>query len=332
MNKIFSEMFSRQPDEIIGGDYFYRVPWYEQEWSLSILARQYGMSEAEYLERMEKKSRKNFRSGWDERTFHSEWKWLECLRGDDKATEIFQKIARERIPFMDIASSEVMGLASYILKLNPQTPCLVTDIDSNAMKRLRSRADESLPEYHISIASFDNLDMPLKDHSVDCITSVGGISDSATGKPVNSAVMSIEHFTYINKIKLLNEVYRVLKPNGRFITVELEMDAAIDWQKIDSYFSGHEKLFGMYTQNVVQTKLKAFEEWQKKYAVRDEKMTAAGFEIEIERRHCAKMGADVIAQYLSPTGDSVQLEKHDPAEDIIGLYMCSVLYILRKPL
>lgn len=29
MDKIFAEMFAKQPDEITGGDYFYHIPWYE---------------------------------------------------------------------------------------------------------------------------------------------------------------------------------------------------------------------------------------------------------------------------------------------------------------
>lgn len=335
MEKIFEEMFTKQPDEIIDGDYFYRVPWYEWEWSVSTLAEQYGMSEAEYLERMEKGSKTRFKSDWEKRTFQGEYDWLEAIKGenkDDRVEEIINRIAHENIPFMDIASSECMGLASYILKMNPKTPCLVTDIDAYAMKRLRSRVDENLSEYNISLASFDNLEMPLKDASIDYVTGFGGIGSSAIGKTVDRKIMSLDEFTAFNERKLLDEVYRVLKPGGCFITVESEMDWACDWQKIDTYFSEHEKLFGMYTYDVVRAKLEEFVEWKKKYAISDEKIIESGFKVEAEKRHCKKVKLDEVAQYFSPTGDRVSVKDCYRTEGIVNLYFYNVLYILRKPI
>jgi hypothetical protein len=48
--------------------------------------------------------------------------------------EIINEIASEGKPFMDIASSESMGFAPYLIKMNPEMPCLVTDINEAVIK------------------------------------------------------------------------------------------------------------------------------------------------------------------------------------------------------
>jgi Methylase involved in ubiquinone/menaquinone biosynthesis len=302
MDKIFSGMFSKRPDEIINGDYFYHVPWYESEWLASAATE---------------KSNSNFKSEWDKRTFQNDADWLETIKCVDK-------------PFMDIASSEYMGLASYILKINPETPCLIADIDPNTVKRLRSRINESLPGYNISLASFDNLEIPLKDASINCVTAIEGISASAVGREVNSSLMSLDKFTAVNERNLLDEVYRVLKSDGYFLTIEPEMSWDFDWQKIEDYFSQHENLFGLYTYDVIRSKLEDFMLWKEKYAMCDEKIIAAGFEVESKKIHTEKVGVDVVASYFSATGDMVKIENYDESEDIVRLYFNKILYVLRK--
>ena len=304
MDKIFAESFVEQPDEIINGDYFYRVQWYESEWLVSASAE---------------KSSSNFKREWDTRTFQDDSDWVETL----------QSITT---PFMDIASSEYMGLASYILKINPKIPCLITDIDPNTVKCLRSRIDENLSDYNISLASFDNLEMPLGDSSIDCITGIEGISASAVGRAVDSSLMSLDEFTAYNERKFLDEVYRVLKPGGCFITVEPEMSWDFDLQKIDSYFSKHEKLFGLYTDDVIRNKLTDFMAWKEKYALCDEKIIAAGFSVESKKIHTEKFGLDVVASYFSATGGPITVENPDESEDIVRLYSNKILYVLRKPI
>lgn len=344
MEKIFADMFARQPDEIVKGDYFYRVPWKEQE------RQKYGyrdLNESE-LEDFEKKSKTEFMHHWDKRTFQGDFDkandfgWLECIKGQNKdpqVEEIIHNIAREGIPFMDIASSEAMGLASYILKVNPKTPCLVTDIDAHAMKHLRSRVDENLPESecNISIASFDNLDIPLGDASIDCVTSYAAIGNAATNKSwskedeTDPSIATFDDFIGAHKRKLLSEVYRILKPGGLFITAEGEWEWEYDLQEIDGYFSEHEKLYGLYTHDEVRKRLVQIELEKEKCGLCDEIFTSAGFEVEYEKRYSKKYSLDNVVLSVSLTGDPVSVKECDRTEDIINIYDQSILYILRKP-
>ena len=309
MDKIFAEMFSKQPDEIINGDYFCNVPWYESEYLADV--------SSEVIERQEIRSKSTFKSEWEKRTLENDSDWLEILQSINT-------------PFMDIASSEYMGLASYILKLNPNTPCLIADIDPNTIKRLRSRIDENLSDYNISLASFDNVEMPLKDDSIDCITAIEGISASAVGRAVNSSVMSLDEFTASCERKLLDEVYRVLKPGGCFITVEPELSWDFDRQKIENYFSEHEKLFGLYTYDVIWNRFTDFMSWKEKYAMSDAKIIAAGFEVESKKIHTEQFGVNQVARYFSATGEPINIENHDESKDIVKLYSNMILYVLRK--
>ena len=343
MKEIFADMFALAPDKIENGDYYYRVPWIERE------QRLYGdwVYSDEALERFEKRSKAVFRSVWEKRTFDGDfdeardYHWLKTVKGADKSayvTEIFAKIARDNTPFMDIASSEAMGIASYILKLNPKTPCLVTDIDEHNIRRLHSRIGENLPGYDISLASFDNLDMPLADGSIECVTSMGAIMHSNMNRSwsveneSDPNVTTFADFGESCRRRAIAEVYRILKPGGIFITAEGEWDWEYDARTIDDHFSSHDKLYGLYTRERVYERISEFEEQKAKYALCDDKFTSAGFTVEFERRYKTKCPLDIAAISLSETGDPVTVEDGDRTEGIIDIYDQHILYILRKPL
>ena len=177
MNKIFADIFSRQPDEIIEGDYLYHIQWFDD---LIVLLEKIEPPEIKERRDFNKKHFKaNFKNSWENRTLgnpgYSEyWTWLKS----NDLKETMEKITLENIPFMDIASSNGLGLASYIIKMNPKIPCLITDLNAEDNKLLRSCIEEYLPDYNISIAFFNNCEMPIKDNSLDCITSIHGITSS----------------------------------------------------------------------------------------------------------------------------------------------------------
>lgn len=63
MNKSFTEMLCREPDKVINGDLFFRVPWYER-----------GLTKEDlYAEKAEKESRATFMNTWEHRTFEGEY-------------------------------------------------------------------------------------------------------------------------------------------------------------------------------------------------------------------------------------------------------------------
>ncbi len=144
MDKIFAEMFSKQPDEIIAGDYFYHITWFKD--LLVEAAKNKGFTLQEFLKWRENiANKRSVKIIWEEKTFQGELyqhnaPWLESFKGenkDDNLIAIINRIAIDNKPFMDIASSESMGLAPYFIKNNPKKPCLVTDIDLHVMKLLR---------------------------------------------------------------------------------------------------------------------------------------------------------------------------------------------------
>ncbi len=172
MNKIFTEIFSKAPLETVNGDWFYLA-----DFDKELIAQLRNVLDGRnYHEAKQQRIQSSFTENWKQRTLsNSAWPWTK----DAVVIDVLRKIADEGTPIMDIASSEAMGLASYILKLNPAIPCLITDIDTFGMKCLRECIDRDLPEYNISIASFDSTAMPIKDCSLDCITSISGMDSSA---------------------------------------------------------------------------------------------------------------------------------------------------------
>ena len=106
----------------------------------------------QWLMQSDSNSKAEFAHHWEKRAFPSDAEgkaydgWRGCVCGEGKSSELrnaIYSIPEQGVPFMDIASSEAMGLASYILKLNPSVPCLVTDIDAVSMKQLRRRVNEN---------------------------------------------------------------------------------------------------------------------------------------------------------------------------------------------
>ena len=299
MNEIFEKMFTRLPDEIECGDYHYHVPRnrYERdpEW------RDYtGRTIGEYAATVKMRTVELFDSTWKHKTLDADTvpfpfeSWTYSIAGenrDARLVEMLREIAYDDKPLMDIASSGGMGLAPYFMKLNPRKPCLITDVSSLEMKILRSCLNENLPEYNVHTASFDNNDIPMFDSSIDYITSNYGILSSASF-PADGQKKASYHYSEGTETAI-SEVYRVLKPGGRFVTVEMSREFDFDLYKLchDSMKNG--KLFGIYTYNEIQAVLERLteESWRDKF-------TSAGFEVEYEKRHYELYSIDKVMNFL----------------------------------
>lgn len=357
MDKVFMEMFSKRPDEIIDGDYYYHLP-YHDDWTAAA-TKMLGISPEEHKEMRERAKsniRQDFKLRWEKKALDGEidyfWDepWIKIFKGENKDLKVFdmiRKIASEGNPFMDIASSESMGFAPYLIKMNPEIPCLVTDIDATIVKNLRSCIDEFLPEYNISLASFDNLDMPLRDNSLDCITGVYGISSSSGMIPSDNAKININQYS-AGREKPISEVYRVLKPGGRFITIETNMECDFDLRKVYDHYNKNGSLFGIYAFDEIQAVLDLLTEepWRDKF-------TSAGFEAEVEKKLYKKYSLGQVMSFLHVfTSDHnirhwgkktwreqrqtekswIYTDEAKKAEDIgIDFYGVDVFYVLRKP-
>ena len=289
MDKIFTEMFSRQPDEIISGDYFYHLPYYEKR-SEELRQMVNGIPLEKSHEVLERNMKTGFKYNWlcgEDNPFLCNPYFIDILNTYE---DTIHAIARDGKPFMDIASSETMGLAPDVIKLNPQIPCLVTDINAFIMKKLRLCTDENLLGYNINIASFDNYDMPLKDAALDYITSRYGVMSSSSKS---------DHYQYsVGAEKVIDEIYRILKPGGRFIALEKNRECYYDLRELDNEYNEHGKIYGVYTYDEMQAVcgLLTDEPWRDKF-------TAAGFEIEVEENFHKECSLHDVMHFLNDFTD-----------------------------
>ena len=229
MNEIFAGLFSKQPKEIIENYYYYGAD-----------------SEGDQFD-------ENDEDLWlNQGIFKSNWEGKRQGRGENfkLCDDICGKIANDGKPFMEIACGPGMGLSPIILTKNPKIPCLATDACSKLIKAWRCYINQNMTEYNISLASFNALDIPIKDNSLDYVTSFVGIGSTRNGES--------------GLIKAISEIYRILKPNGYFIALENE------WTDL-------EKLNEVY-------RFLGWAEKQKEMPWHD-KFASAGFQIESEDKH-----------------------------------------------
>lgn len=339
MNKHFISMFSRKPDIIASGDYFYTVPWIEAE------KKRYGTwtySEKE-LEIREKYSKRQFLNNWKKRTFEgayskeNDYIWLENLKEDNRDSRLFSyfhNIAFSGTPIVDIASSENMGLVPYLLKLNPDLPCLVTDIDSYAMHRLRDRINEFLPENDISIASFDILDIPMADNTVPCITGFNPISSCmddhnwVAEEESNPNIKTFRDFLAVGEQKALNEIYRVLQPDGIFVLIDTdELELKYDQNTLNKFLKTNNFLYGLHTESILK-RLAQIENERKNSTSLKEKIRAAGFKIIYWKQSAIELPPSYVAEYIN--GEPVDFVMNERDKEIMKLYAPTYVYVLKK--
>jgi len=329
MNEIFADMFSIPPHEIVEGDYFFPTPWHD--FMLSFIPPEFhkGGSIEAYREWREKSIKNGFKKNWERRTLGNPsylefWTWLKSI----KLKETMEKIAFGNIPFMDIASSgDGLGLAAYIIKMNPQIPCLITDLSAHEMKVVRPLINEYLPEYNISIAAFDNCEMPIKDNSLDCITSIHGITSSNGKLPEGIESLPYPYPFPMHKEKPISEVYRVLKSGGCFVTIEQDWKFDYDLQNIYDNYND------LLTYDEIDTACKFLNNvtWRDKFM-------EAGFQIEVEEKYyrkepdyCLNLLYNVISQNKIRELTDEDKNKFEYKKDIgFDKYHLNAFYVLRK--
>jgi len=199
MNNFFIKLFSKQPKEIIGNDFYFDAD-----------------SEGDPFDE------KNEDFWLNQDGFKNNWEGKRQGRVENfkLCNEICEKIATNGKPFLEISCGPGMGLIPVILAKNPQISCLATDACSRLIKAWRYYIDCNLTEYNINLASFSVLNMPVKDNSLDYVTSFIGIGSTRNGMD--------------GQLQALREVLRILKPGGFFVTIEGEFE---DLTKVDEVFA-----------------------------------------------------------------------------------------------
>jgi ubiquinone/menaquinone biosynthesis C-methylase UbiE len=199
MKDIFASLFSKPPVEIVDGDYYFGVD--------------------EYGDSFDDEDADLWLNGG---ALRDNWEGKRQGRYENFkiCDEITDEIAKEGKPFLEISCGPGMGLAPVILAKNPKIPCLAADACSRLIKAWRSYIGGNLTGYDISLASFNTLDIPIRDDALDCVTSFLGIGSTRNGMD--------------GQKRALSEVRRVLKPGGMFVTVEGEFT---DFKKVDEVFA-----------------------------------------------------------------------------------------------
>lgn len=187
MNEYFKNLFNRQPNEIINGDYYFNA---------DSDGDNFNAKDAEL---------------WLSGVFKDRWK--SAVKADNGLVKAFYAdvlniFAQNPFPFMEIACGPGMGLTPIILSRNPGASCLATDACSLLVKSLRQHISSNLKQFNIDLASFSIFDIPMQANSLDIVTSFIGVSSTRSGEQ--------------GKLKALSEIYRVLKKDGCFIAVENE--------------------------------------------------------------------------------------------------------------
>jgi len=200
MKDYFIDLFDKRPVEIISGDYYFDADGDGDN---------FDETDADLW-----LNKGRFKNNWENAT-----------KKDDGphtffADDLLCAVGRNPSPFLEIACGPGMGLAPFILSRHPQLPCLASDACSLLIKSWRKHIDAELKQYDISLASFSVMDMPIRENSLDTVTSFIGVSSTRAGER--------------GEMRAIGEIFRVLKSGGHFIAVENEW---IDFDAIEEVFA-----------------------------------------------------------------------------------------------
>lgn len=107
-------------------------------------------------------------------------------------------------PILELAAGPGGGNLSPLLHLDPGVSIMVNDLESRVLHRWQQFISGEMPTAHVLFAAFDAVAMPLRDDSVACMSSAGGLGN------IRGDIQ-----------QLLRECRRVLRPQGKIVAYEL---------------------------------------------------------------------------------------------------------------
>ena len=340
MDTMFQALFSQEPEQIHDGAYYFKIPdipGFDTGYTLEDEVRSKGINADEFFAKRKARFERELLSNYESRNVYApydkakDWRFQRFLQGaevNQKIIDIFREIAEKETPFMDLGSYH-MGLAPYILHLNSDTPCLLTNRDRHYVDVLGSCVRESFGNHHITVAFCDELHIPLQRESIDVVTGVIPLSGASQNRPVDSRVMSLDEMRKWCIMSVLMEAHRVLKTGGYFILSEFGSSMNFSWTELDQFFDKHEKIYGYYAKDEFYESLRTHKD-QEKYALHDDMIRVAGFEIEIKDTYSYKDNFENMPNWFYKEELPEKTRELIPDDDLVELEFTESFYVLIK--
>ena len=102
---------------------------------------------------------------------------------------------------LEIGAGPGGGNMPTVLLEKEDANIIISDLSPTVLREWKKLFDKELNPPYVSYAALDNCDLPFNDNSIDVVSDAGGFAN-----------------TEGDKYKCLNEIYRVLKPGGMFIS------------------------------------------------------------------------------------------------------------------
>ncbi len=136
-----------------------------------------------------------------EGNWQSEW---QHMLAHPARAELCQTALASGGTVLELAAGPGGGNLSPLLHLNPDVRLVVNDLESRVLHRWQTFISGEMRVRNTLFVAFDAVDMPIRDASIACISSAGGLSNVRGDLG-----------------RLLRECARVLKPAGKVIAYEL---------------------------------------------------------------------------------------------------------------
>lgn len=121
---------------------------------------------------------------------------------------LIEELIRQHPYVIDLASGPGMGLIPSIKQLCPNFPCLATDANSLVLQEWAHYLKSIFIDNSPKLAQFSALELPFQNNSVEAFSSFIGLSSTRQGNAGYEQATS--------------EIYRTLKDDGCFYTIENE--------------------------------------------------------------------------------------------------------------
>ena len=140
-------------------------------------------------------AKENVSAGWTKRNWEAQKKTFASRR------HISKKIIDHGGCILELGTGPGGGYMPCILFEKTDANIIISDLSPTVVREWKKVLESELNPPYVSYAALDNCDLPFNDSSIDVISSGGGFGN-----------------TEGDKYKALDEIYRVLKPGGLYIS------------------------------------------------------------------------------------------------------------------